>query len=395
MVPVFGAILLFLTSIISGPSTFAQAPIQAPYRKMLDKPLRYTGPESMSAVVSELDEIRIGLFAPGDPGNLVVREMIRGASLAVEEANRVGGYKGKPFRIVHRRVSDPWAAGSKAMIDLVYKDRVWAVVGGPSSDTTHIAEQVCTKARVPLLSPVSSDPSLTHIRIPWIFRLPPDLQIQAECLLSHPGVFEPKKRVGLLTSTDLEGRLAAIELKKAMEAKHIPPIFHFTVDPNSVDIPQIVSRIQSFNPDGLVLRLPAERLIELVLMFEQKKVSVDLFIPWIPELSGDPSFQTHKGNITQVLPYIPKNDYGPSISFQKLYERCFSNSPTPCTMFTYDAVKMIVQGIETVGLSRVGLRNAIAEMSGFEGAAGLYHWDNGGGSTMVPFVFSVGRIGKI
>ena len=70
--------------------------------------------------------------------------------------------------------------------DGTYRSNVFAipVIGGPDGETTHVAQQVATKAHLPLISPVSSDPSLTHTRVPWIFRLPPDDSVQAEELMA-------------------------------------------------------------------------------------------------------------------------------------------------------------------------------------------------------------------
>lgn len=357
---------------------------------MLDRPLQYTGPDGMTAGASELDAIRIGLYAPGDPQSRVVQSMIRGASIAIDEANRAGGYQGKPFRILCPHVDDPWSGGSKIMTDLVYHGRVWAVVGASSSESTHIAEQVCTKTRVPLLSPVSSDPSLTHIRIPWIFRLPPDMQAQAKSLVSDIFHTDPSMQVGLLTSTDLDGRLSAEELKKALEAQHHPPLFHFTVDPASIDIEEIVIRIQSFRPDGLVLRLPVERTIELVQTLNRQSGHPDIFLPWIPGLDGESLRQQYAGQLIYVLPYAQKKACGPQLKFIQSYIHRFAQRPSPSAVFTYDAVTLIVNGIRTAGLSRAGLRNAIAALDGYQGAAGSYAWDNGGGNTLQPFVYRFG-----
>ena len=140
---------------------------------MLDDPLTFTGIETLDSAAAEA-EYRIGVFAPDGDDHPVGRDLVRGVRLAVEQANASGGVNGKPLRMVRRWADDPWGAGSKEVIRMVFDDRVWALIGGPDGETTHVAQQVATKAHLPLIAPVSSDPSLTHTRVPWIFRLPPD-----------------------------------------------------------------------------------------------------------------------------------------------------------------------------------------------------------------------------
>lgn len=157
---VVGALLL---TVVSG--------ADEPYKKMLDDPMTFTGTETLDGAENE-NEYRIGIFAPDDDDHPVGRDLVRGVSLAVEQANAAGGVNGKPLRLVRRWADDPWGAGSKEVIRMVFEDRVWALIGGPDGGTTHVAQQVATKAHLPLVAPVSSDPSLTHTRVPWIFRLP-------------------------------------------------------------------------------------------------------------------------------------------------------------------------------------------------------------------------------
>jgi len=161
-----------------------QAGADEPYKRMLDDPLTFTGTETLDSATTEA-EYRIGVFAPDGDDHPVGRDLVRGVRLAVEQANVSGGVNGKPLRIVRRWAEDPWGAGSKEVIRMVFDDRVWALIGGPDGETTHVAQQVATKAHLPLIAPVSSDPSLTHTRVPWIFRLPPDDAAQAEALVKE------------------------------------------------------------------------------------------------------------------------------------------------------------------------------------------------------------------
>jgi hypothetical protein len=155
---------------------------QAPYKRILDDPRAFNGPVGTVTDPSSLNSIPIGLFAPFNQDDPAALDLYRGVMLAIEQANATGGYQGVDFNLVQRWAGSPWAAGSKEVVRLVYEDRVWAVIAFRDG-AGHIAQQIAAKAYVPVIAPLSSASSLTHTGVPWIFRLPPDDQIQARVLV--------------------------------------------------------------------------------------------------------------------------------------------------------------------------------------------------------------------
>jgi ABC-type branched-subunit amino acid transport system substrate-binding protein len=95
--------------------------------------------------------------------------MLNGATLAIEEANAAGGYGGKPFKLMVHNDSAIWGAASNEIVKMVYDEKVWAMFGSISSDTTHIALRVTLKAETPLINSASTDPTIPETIIPWYF----------------------------------------------------------------------------------------------------------------------------------------------------------------------------------------------------------------------------------
>ena len=104
------------------------------------------------------------------------------ASLAVEQANEAGGYRGLPFRLMPAWSDNPWGSGVKELTRLVFEDKIWAIVGGADGPTTHLAEQVAVKAGLPLINPVSTDKTVNLTNVPWIFSCTPQDPLQARRL---------------------------------------------------------------------------------------------------------------------------------------------------------------------------------------------------------------------
>lgn len=357
-----------------------------PVPSVLDTPVEFVGPRGSSTDAGEMDEIRIGLFAPNSPEHPVGLAMFQGAELAIEQINASDGLAGIPIRLRQRWDDDPWRGGSKEMIKLVYEDSVWAVIGSVSGEATHVAEQVVTKAWLPLLSPVAADPTLTYIRIPWMFRLPPDDEEQAAVLVRDGIKANSLSNIGLITSTDHDGRIFAEEMREQMSAAHTPPAFHLQVSQSNTDLEATAQRASSFGPDGVIIRLPVDEVFGLLDSFESVGVRMPVLIPWIPGLLPADLRGRYSGDILHVAPFSDIDNTA-FLKFARDYQTRYGTTPTPSAAYTFDAVNMLIQSLRKSlvgGLNRAGLRDAIAGASGYVGVTGTVLWDNAGGNQTEP-----------
>ena len=378
--------VIFCTAQIQSQSkTSNQTGQQREPRGVLDTPVDFSGWIGKTGNPEQFKEIRIGFFAPDEPDDPIGGPMLNAAALAVEEANAAGGFHGVPFQLVQRWAYDPWGTASKEMIKLVYQDSVWAVIGSLNGAATHVAEQIVTKAWVPLLSPVSADPTLTYIRIPWMFRLPPDDQKQAEVIM-HKGIqVLSLDKVGLITSTDHDGRIFAVEILAIMKAEQTPPVFHFQVSPPKVDFMDIVKRVASFNPDGIILRLPRAKTLDLLAHFQKSEFHIPVIIPWIPGLREEDLRKQYDGDVLYVQPFSETGNPAYT-AFARTYQERYGTRPTPGAAYTYDTIHLLVQSLHRSGLNRSRLRDAIAVIRDFQGVTGKISWDNGGGNQAKPLL---------
>lgn len=187
----------------------------------------------------------------------------RGAELAVADA-------GPGFRLVVRRSVDPWKSGSGDAARLVADDSAELLIAPPDSDGAHLAAQVATKLRVPLL--VSSlDPTLTRVGVPWIHRTLPDARQQLEMLSADLMGRRGLRRIAALAPDDRDGRIALAELSRAAlsHGATIDPVLRHGVDPwsslspNSDEGPQAIVLLGAAEPMGRALRILRARGIEL------------------------------------------------------------------------------------------------------------------------------------
>ena len=380
-VPILGVLSACQTL---GPTAQARQPNEPRSKpSVLDTPVEFVGSRGPTGNPEFLDEIRIGLFAPDEGTSRVGGHVIEGASLAIEQINATGGFDGVPLRLIRRWDDDPWRGGSKEMIKLVYEDSVWAVIGSVSGDATHVAEQVVTKAWLPLMSPVSADPTLTYIRIPWMFRLPPDDEKQAVVIVRDGIEANSLSSVGLITSTDHDGRIFGEEMLERMSAAQAPPSFHLQVSMSNPDLNEIAQRVCLFESDGVIVRLPVDAVLELLDSFKLNGLRVPVLIPWIPGLRPADLRGRHDGAILYVAPFSDA-DNPAFAAFASSYQERYGAKPSPSAAYTFDAVNMLVQSLREGGLNRAGIRDAIADASGYVGVTGPILWDNAGGNRAEP-----------
>jgi len=357
---------------------------------VLDTPVAFSGWQGATLKPEQLDQIRLGLFAPSDRDDPVGGPMLNAAMLAIEEANRAGGLQGVPFELVTRWASDPWSAGSKAVIKLVYRDSVWAVIGSSNGAATHIAEQIATKAWVPLLSPVSADPTLTYIRIPWMFRLPPDDEKQAEVILDDGIRALSLTRIGLITATDHDGRTFAAVMLRQLQAGPLPPAFHFQISLANVDFGEIAQRAMALHPDGIILRLPPAETLTMLDHFRSHEFRVPVFLPWIPGLREQDLTRRYDGGILWVQPFSVATNPR-YVTFVHAYQRKYGSRPCASAAYTYDAVRLLVQSLRKSGLNRARLREAIASLGDYQGVTGGVSWDHAGGNQAQPVLRTLSK----
>jgi ABC-type branched-subunit amino acid transport system substrate-binding protein len=355
---------------------------------MSDNPPSYRGPEDETPGAPEGGELLIGLFVPDADHDPVAADVVRGAQLAVDLANASRGGRDAPIRLVRRWAASPWVGGAREVVRLIYEDRVRAVVGSMDSASTHVVEQVATKARVPVVSPIASDPSLTEAGVPWIFRLVPDDDAQAELLVGDAARRVGIERPVVVSGTDRQGRSAGESIVKALVRHRVPPQLHLSVPPDPQSVDELVGRTLAVRPDALFCRLPPTITTAVLVEIDRRGERIPVFLPWIPGL--EPSHLAGRTGleILTVRPVV-SSPVGPGARMRAEYLGRWGGEPSSTAILSYDAVAVVVTGLREAGGTRAALRDAIAR-STFSGAGGLLAWDWGGGRAWSPGLARIG-----
>ena len=99
-------------------------------------------------------------------------QMLQGAKLAIEEWNARGGYLQRkiPFELDVRNDNGLWGSSGNEIINMAYKNEVWAILGTIDGANSHIAIRVALKAEVVMMNTGDTDPTFIETNIPWVMR---------------------------------------------------------------------------------------------------------------------------------------------------------------------------------------------------------------------------------
>lgn len=387
------------------------AQLPEPFLRLGDATLGYTGPDDG---FTNLTEGRIGWFGPSDGTNRLAADMWWAANLAVREANEQGGcaenpeWSRVPFRLVPRWAVDPWGTGISQLTRMVYEEQPLALLGSVDSATTHLAEQVVAKANLPLVSPVTTDKSVTLAGVSWMFACAPSDAVIARVLVAElvATLTKPGDKLVLLTCTDHESRMTTREVLKEFTKRRRLPDFRFDVQPGAESPARQLAALVESRPAAVLIIAGAEDAARLVLAVREQMPSAGS-LPVAASLAavkndgsrraGEPGsgcliFGSHAMGRTRFrelagraaegvrfpLLFAPSATDPDVVRFKTRFAADHQHPPDYATVLAYDATRLLIEAIRRAGPNRARIRETLTELCPWAGLAGPIHFGGTG-----------------
>jgi branched-chain amino acid transport system substrate-binding protein len=333
----------------------------------------YAGPGREKGPATDIKEVLIGYFGPSSPSDSHGADMWNAACLAVEQANRAGGYNGLPFRLVAGWSENPWGTGVTEVTRMAYIHNVWAVISGIDGPSTHLAEQVVAKARLTLINPASTDKTVNLANVPWMFSCLPGDHLLAPVLAKAIASDVGNKSFILISAVDHDSHLFTVELTKSFIQYKLLPSYRFEFKPGQDNYDGLVEQIIRAGPHALVIIASAAESAKLIsavrgggfeeIIYGGPCMGQRRFI----ELAGDAA----EGVVFPLLYEHGKE----SIAFEKEFEARFGRRPDYLAAHTYDAANILIAAIHKAGLNRALINDALRSLSPWQGVTGEIQWD--------------------
>lgn len=359
-----------------------------PYKRFFLEKMEYTGPGRDIPEPAHVETVKIGFLGPLIPTVSVATggmsneyilgiKMMQGCMLAFEQTNARGGYRGKtPYELLIRNDNGLWGASGNEIIDFVYKDHAWALIGSIDGANSHIAIRVALKAEIAVMNSGDTDPTFTETQIPWVFRCITDdrqmCYLLADYVVKKLGI----TRIAAIRQGDRYGRMSIDEFRDGVRRLGHPLVTELQFPPATQDFNFLIDRILSLEPEAVITYANAEPSARLLKQMRERGID-SLFIgsdrmvsPQFLELVGE-----NPGRVIAGYPYDPTREDPKLDAFREAFFERFGEEPEQYAAHGYDGAMMLIQAVEKAGLNRAKIRDAIAETKEFEGVTGPIVFD--------------------
>lgn len=322
---------------------------------------------------TDLEEVRIGFLGPLE-GSIIMPlgvQMMQGAQLAIEEANKKGGYRGTPFKLMIHNDFGLWGAAANEVVKMD-DEGVWAWVGTIDDINSHVAIRATLKLEIPVINPGDPDPTYTETNIPWVLRNIPDDRQSSYALVKHIYENNGYTRVAMMRANNRYGRVGTMHFNRSATRIGFPPIIEERFNDLETDFRPQLERIKKIKPDAILIWGNAKESGLIVKQIRELGMTQPIFGS---DRMVNPEFLETAGRYAEgvitTCQYNPTADDPKLKTFQADYFKRFGQEPNVFAAHAYDAVNMIIEAIRKVGLNRVLIRDLLTDLKTFQGYRGV------------------------
>jgi len=350
---------------------------QEAYKQHFIEELEFTGAGRDKSEPEGLTEVRLGLLAPLE-GNVLVpqgTQLLQGASLAVEEANARGGYKGLPFKIMPHNDVGLWGAAANEVVKMG-DEGVWTIMGTIDDINSHVGIRVALKLEIPWVNTSDPDPTFTETNIPWVVRCIADDRQSSYALVDHIYRQKGLERIAVLRANNRYGRVGVMEFRDAALRVEHPIVLEVRYEDGETNFDTQLERIENSRPDAVVLWGNALEMGMILNRMRELGMDYPVFTsdrgvnPLFIETAGE-----NANGIVTTCQYNPEADISALKAFQENYRKRFGQEPDVFAAHAYDGMNISIDAIKKVGLNRYLIRDELTGLKNYDGITGEIIFD--------------------
>jgi branched-chain amino acid transport system substrate-binding protein len=336
--------------------------------------LEYTGPGRSKPEPERIESVKLGFIGPIEAtvsvatggkshGEELGTKMLQGAQLAIEHANAAGGYHKRqvPFELVVRNDNGLWGSSGNEIIDMAYRDKVWAILGTIDGANSHIAIRVALKIEIPMMNSGDTDPTLMETNIPWIVRCIGDDRQMAYLLVDTMYRKLDFKRVGIIRASNRFGRFGVREINDGSRRLGRPIVVEMAYSLGAEDVSLQLERLEQSGVDAVVHWGDAEdgaRVLNQMRargmtqpFFANDRCISDRFV----EIAGE-----NAEGVVCGSPWNPDRQCPRLDAFRAAFRAKFNEEPETYAAHAYDGTNLLMWAVQVAGLNRAKIRDALA-----------------------------------
>jgi branched-chain amino acid transport system substrate-binding protein len=341
--------------------------------------LGFTGCGEVQEEVKE--PIKIGaIFAVTGGASFLGAPESKTAQMLVDEVNAKGGIAGRKIELL---IKDSGANPEKAISftkQLIEEENVFAIIGPSTSGESMKIKGICNEAKTILVSCAAAEVIVDPVT-PYIFKTP---QKDSDAVRWIYGTMKELgiTKIGITASNSGFGKAGKGQLEKIAPEFGIEVVISETYDRAATDLTSVVTKIKGAGVEGVVnwSIVPAQSIIAK----NMRQIGLDV-----------PLFQSHGfGNIRYakeageagegiifpcgrllVADVLPDGHPQKQVllKYKKDYESKYNEEVSTFGGHAYDAITLLFKAIEVSGGDRVKARDALENIKGLVGTAGVFN----------------------
>jgi branched-chain amino acid transport system substrate-binding protein len=346
-----------------------------PYKRHFLEQMEYTGAgRAIPEPGADLKTVKLGFIGPimstvsvatGGKSHeeaLGIR-MLQGARLAVEEANRRGGYLKRkiPFEMITTNDNGLWGSSGNEIINMAYKDHVWAILGTIDGANSHIGIRVALKAEVVMLNTGDTDPTFIETNIPWTMRCIGDDRQMGYLMIDYMIRKMDHKRIGIIRASNRYGRFGVREVRDSARRLKRPVIIEMAYRLGGEDFSLQLDRLQASKLDAVVHWGNARE--GALILNEMRKRGMNQPFYASDRMVSEEFTSLAGANAEGVIagfPWDPARQDPKFQAFRKRFITRYGQEPETYAAHGYDGMNMLIRAIQVAGLNRAKIRDVLA-----------------------------------
>lgn len=337
------------------------------------EPIQFYGAGREKLPPADLKEVRIGFLGPLE-GSVILplgMQMLQGTMLAIEEANKKGGYKGIPYKLMIHNDVGLWGAAANEVVKMD-DEKVWAFIGTIDDNNSHVALRATLKLEILNINTGDPDPTYTETNIPWGIRNIPDDRQSGYVLVDRIFRQDKHSRIAVMRANSRYGRVGILHFNRSATRVGYPIIIEERFSDGETDFKAQLERIKKTSPDAIVLWGNAKESALILKQIRELGMNQPVYGS---DRMVSPEFLSIAGNsaegIVTTCQYDPDANDPKLKAFKTNYLKRFGQEPDVFAAHAYDGTNMLIEAIQKVGLNRVRIRDILTDMKTFQGYQGV------------------------
>ena len=327
--------------------------------------------------------IKIGaIFAVTGPASNLGAPEAKTAQMLVEKLNAGGGVSGQKIELI---IKDSSGSPEKAVSfakQLIEEEKVLAIIGPSTSGETLQIKPICEEAGMLLISCAAAEVIVNPVA-KYVFKTP-QKDSQAVTWIYKTMKEKGITKVAALSDNTGFGKAGKEQLETLAKQQGIEIVASEVYDKEATDLTDILTKVKGSGAQAVVnwLIVPAQSIVPK----NMKQLGFDV-----------PLFQSHGfGNVKYVeqagqaaegilfpagrlliVNELPDDHPQKKVlaEFKKDYETKYKEDVSTFGGHAYDAILIVVKGIETAkSTDRAKVRDAIENLKGLVGTAGIFNF---------------------